>query len=165
MNELQKSSLEAHNQALKTLRDWFKEVVNSMEEVNINRNQEFRNLYISDTPIYMDASSIISSSVRFEDPDIKWVTKLLIQYDAPILEKLNKDSKQEKTIKELKKELLKQRLLTAELKRKLISQQEEAKVREEALVKELKESMDKKAVKSNNMMQEMLEFMFLCLYF
>jgi len=165
MNELQKSSLEAHNQALKTLRDWFKEVVNSMEEVNINRNQEFRNLYISNTPIYMDASSIISSSVRFEDPDIKWVTKLLIQYDAPILEKLNKDSKQEKTIKELKKELLKQRLLTAELKRKLISQQEEAKVREEALVKELKESMDKKAVKSNNMMQEMLEFMFLCLYF
>ena len=165
MNELQKSSLEAHNQALKTLRDWFKEVVNSMEEVNINRNQEFRNLYISNTPIYMDASSIISSSVRFEDPDIKWVTKLLIQYDAPILEKLNKDSKQEKTIKELKKELLEQRLLTAELKRKLISQQEEAKVREEALVKELKESMDKKAVKSNNMMQEMLEFMFLCLYF
>ena len=53
----------------------------------------------------MDASSIISSSVHSEDLDVKWVNKLLIQSDAPILEKLKKDSKQEKTIKELKKEL------------------------------------------------------------
>jgi len=56
MNEHHKSSLEAHNQALKTLQDWFKEVVNSMEEVNINRNQEFNKL--SNTPIFMDDSSI-----------------------------------------------------------------------------------------------------------
>jgi len=38
MNELQKSSVEAHNQALDSLNVWFKEVVNSMEEVNINKN-------------------------------------------------------------------------------------------------------------------------------
>jgi len=43
--------------------------------------------------------------VHSEDLDVKWVNKLLIQSDAPILEKLKKDSKQEKTIKELKKEL------------------------------------------------------------
>jgi len=133
-----------------------------MEEVKINRNQEFNKLYISDTPIYMDVSSIISSSVHSEDPDVKWLTKLLIQYNAPILEKLKKDPEQEKTIKELKKELLEQRLLTVELQRKLIAQQEEAKAREEALVKgynELKESMDKQAEKSNNMMQEILDLM------
>ena len=52
MNELQKSSLKAHSQALKTLQDWFKEVVNSMEEVNINRNQEFNKLYLSDTYLH-----------------------------------------------------------------------------------------------------------------
>jgi len=159
MSELQKSSLEAHNHVLDSLNDWFKDVVIGMEKVNININQEFNKLYISDTPIFMDASSIISSSVHSEDPDVKWVTKLLIQFDAPILEKLKKDSEQEKTIKELKKELLDQRLLTAELQRKLIAQQEEAKAIEEALVKgynELKESMDKQAEKSNSMMQEML---------
>jgi len=159
MNELHKSSLEAHNQALSTLQDWFKDVVKSMEEVNIKRNQKFNKIYLSDIPIYMDATSIISSSVHSEDPGVKWVTKLLIQSDAPILEKLKKDSEQEKTIKELKKELLEQRLLTAKHQRKLISQQEEAKAREEALAKELKESMDKQAEKSNNMMQEMLELM------
>jgi len=130
-----------------------------MEEININRNQK---LYLSDTPIFMDASSIISSSVKYEDPDIKWLTKLLIKSDAPILEKLQKDSALEKENKELKKALFEQRLLTDELQKKLIAQQEEAKAREEALVKNysnLKESMEKQADKTNNMMQEMMEMM------
>jgi len=137
-------------------------MVTNMEEVNINRNQEMTKLYISDTPIYMDASSIITSSVHSENPDVKWLTKLLIQSDAPILEKLKNDSELEKRNKELKKELLEQRLMYAELQRKIIAHQEEAKVREEALVKgynDLKESMDKQSEKSNNMMQEMLELM------
>jgi hypothetical protein len=46
MCELQKLSLEAYNQALNTLKDWFKEVVGSMEEVNVNMNQEKSKLYI-----------------------------------------------------------------------------------------------------------------------
>jgi len=44
----------------------------------------------------------------------------------------------------------------------MIIQQEEAKVREEALVKgynDLKESMEKQSNKTNNMMQEMMEMM------
>ena len=136
-----------------------KEVFTNMVEININRNQK---LYLSDTPIFMDASSIISSSVKSEDPDIKWLTKLLIQSDAPILEKLKKDSALEKKNKELKKALFEKRLLTAELQKKLIAQREEAKAREETLVKNysnLKESMEKQDGKTNNMMQEMMEMM------
>jgi len=57
MCELQKLCLDAHDKALVELRDWFKEVAQNMEEININRNQK---LYLSDTPTYMDASSIIS---------------------------------------------------------------------------------------------------------
>ena len=55
MRELQKLSLEAHNQALNTLKNWFKEVVSIMEEVEVTRNQENNKLYISDTPIYLNA--------------------------------------------------------------------------------------------------------------
>jgi len=157
--ELQKLCLDAHDKALIELQDWFKEVVKNMEEININRNQK---LYLSDTPIFMDASSIISSSVKSEDPDVKCLTKLLIKSDAPILEKLKKDNALEKENKELKKALFEQRLLTAELQKKLIAQQEEAKAREEALVKndsDLKESMEKQADKTNNMMQKMMEMM------
>jgi len=92
MFELQKSSLEAHNQAMSSLQDWIKNVISSMEEVNVKRDQEMSKLYISDTPIYIDASSIITTSVHSENLDIRWLTKLKIHVDAPILEKLKNDS-------------------------------------------------------------------------
>jgi hypothetical protein len=162
MCELHKTSLEAHDKALNTLNEWFTKVVKNMEEVYVNRDQEKNKLYISDTPIFMDASSIITASVLSENPDIRWLTKLKIQTDAPILEKLKKDSVLERENKKLKKDLFEQRILCAELQRKMIAHQEEAKVREEALMKsysDLKEAMEKQSDKTNNMMQEMLELM------
>ena len=117
MSELQKSSLEAHRNAKNSLNDWFKDVVKSMEEVEIKRTQEKSKLYISDTPIFMDASGIISSNVHFENLDLKWLTKLKVQTDSPILEKLKNDSEFEKENKRLKRELIEQRLLLAEYKR------------------------------------------------
>jgi len=124
MCELQKLRLDAHDKALVELREWFKEVAQNMEEININRNQK---LYLSNIPIYMDASRIISSSVKYEDPDVKWLTTLLIKSEAPILEKLKKYTALQKENKELKKALFEQRLLTIDLQKKLIAQQEEAK--------------------------------------
>jgi len=52
MCELQKLSLEAHNQSINTLNNWFKDVVSSMEEVEINRNQEKKKCYISNSPFF-----------------------------------------------------------------------------------------------------------------
>jgi hypothetical protein len=61
MSELQKSSLEAHINTKHSLNQWFKEeVVKSMEQVEIKRAQERSKLYISDTPVFLDASGIIS---------------------------------------------------------------------------------------------------------
>jgi len=160
--ELQKTSLEAHDKALNTLNEWFTEVVKSMEEVYDNMNQEKSKLYISDTPIYMDALSIITSSVQSENPDLTWLTKMKIQAKTPILEKLKNDSKLETEKKQLKKELLERRLMYAELQRKMFAQEEATKVREEALLKgynDFKNSMDKQSERSNSMMQEMLELM------
>jgi len=159
MCELQKLCLYAHDKAIVEVREWFKEVAQNMEEININRNQK---LYLSDTPIFMDASSIISSSVQSEDPDVKWLTKLLIKSDAPILEKLKKDTTLEIENKKMKKELFEQRLLSNDLQKKLIAQQEEAKEREEALLKrysDLKSTMEKQADKTNSVMQEMMDMM------
>jgi hypothetical protein len=92
MCELQKTSLEAHNQALQTLNDLFNEVVTSMKEIEINRDKEKSKLYLSDTHIYLDASGIISSDVHIENLDLRWLTKLKVQTDAPILEKMKHDS-------------------------------------------------------------------------
>ena len=69
----------------------------NMEEIELNKTLEKSRLYLSDTPMYLDASSIISSSVHSENPDFKWLTKLKIQNSgAPILDKLKDDHVLEK---------------------------------------------------------------------
>jgi len=144
MCELQKLSLEAHDKALLDLQKWFKGVTLNMKELEVNRRQERSRLYLSDTPIYLDASSIITSSVHSNNPDFIWLTKLKIQADDPILEKLKDDPVMEKENKELKKELFEERNIDVVLQRKLIAQQEETRVREENLVRgynELKQDM------------------------
>jgi len=80
------------DKALNTLNEWFTEVVKNMKEVYVNRNQEKSKLYISNTPIFLDASSIITSSVQSENPNLTWLTKLKIQAETPILEKLKHNS-------------------------------------------------------------------------
>jgi len=117
MSEFQKSCIDAHNNAKNSLHDWFKEVIKSMQEVEVKRSEERSKLYISNTPMFLDASGIISSSVQSENLDLKWLTKLKVQIDSPILEKLKSDSEVEKENKRLKKELLEYKLALAEHKR------------------------------------------------
>ena len=112
------------------LQKWFNGVTLNMKEVEVNRSQERSRLYLSDTPIYLDASGVISSGVHFENLDLRWLTKLKIQTDSPIPEKLKDDPILEKENKELKKALFEQKIMVVELKTKLIAQQEEARVRE-----------------------------------
>jgi len=89
-----------------------------MKEVEINREQEKHKLYISDSPLHLDASSIISANVH-EDLSLNWLTKLKVHTDAPILAKLQSDSEQEQKIKKLEKELFEQKLMYEELKRNM----------------------------------------------
>jgi len=78
MCELQKLTLEAHDKALLDLQKWFHGVTMYMDEVEIKRSQERIRLYLSNTPMYLDASSIISSSVQSDNPDFRWLTKLKV---------------------------------------------------------------------------------------
>jgi len=71
MCELHKLSLEAHDKALLDLQQWFKGVIMNMEEIELNRTLEKSIMYLSDTPMYLGASSIISSSVHSENPDLR----------------------------------------------------------------------------------------------
>ena len=145
MCELQKLSLEAHDKALLDLQQWFQGVTVNLEKVELNISLERNRLYLSDTPMYLDASRIILSSVHSDNPDLKWLTKLKIQTsDNPILKKLQDDPVLAKENKELNKALFEHKILVDELQRKMIAQQEEAKIREENLMKscnDLKEDM------------------------
>jgi len=150
MSELQKSSLEAHSNAKNSLNDWFKNVVKSMQEVEVKRTQERSKLYISDTLMFLNASGIISSNVHSENLDLKWLTKLKVQTDSPILEKLKNDFELEKENKRLKKELLEQRLLLAEYKRQSEAQLEEARLREANLIRSNNEFGEANLIRSSS---------------
>ena len=69
MCELQKLSLETHDKALLDLQQWFQGVTVNLEKVELNRSLERRRLYLSDTHMYLDASSIILSNVHSKNPD------------------------------------------------------------------------------------------------
>jgi len=118
-------------------------------------------MYLSDTLVYLDASSIISSSVHSENPDFRWLTKLKIQTsDAPILKKLKDDLFLEKENKELKKALFEHKVLVPELQRKMLDQQEHARIREENLIKsnnKFREEMKKQSEKTNNLIQDLMK--------
>jgi len=140
MCELQKLSPEAQDQ---TLNNWFKDVVNNMKEVEATKNQARSRLYISDSPFFLDASSIITASVH-EDHNLNWLTKLKVHTNAPILEKLKHDSEQEQMIKKLEKELFEQKLMHENLKRNMATQREEFRTKEETQARgydELKEAI------------------------
>lgn len=161
MTEFQKSSLEAHSNTKHSFNHWFKEdVVKSMEQVEIKRSQERSKLYISDTPVFLDASGIISSSVHSENLNINWLTKLKVQTDSPILEKLKNDSVLEQENKKLKKDLLEQKLLLDEYKWQTEAKREEARIREENLIRSndaFKEEMKQEAETTNKMLKEMFQ--------
>ena len=128
---------------INTPNTWFKNVISSMKEVEINREQEKHKLFISDSPFYLDASSIITANVH-EDLSLNWLTKLKVHTDAPILAKWQSDFEQEKKIKKLEKELFEQKLEYEELKWNMALQKEEFLAREEAQARgynELKEAM------------------------
>ena len=118
MCEVQKLSLESHKESINTLHIWFKNVVSSKKEVKINRNQEKHKLYISNSPFYLDASSIITANIH-EDLSLNWLTKLKVHTDVEIIAKLENDFEQEQKIKKLEKELFEQKLMFEELKRNM----------------------------------------------
>jgi len=82
--------------------------------------------------------------------------------DAPILKKLKDYPVLEKENKELKKALFEHKVLVAELQRKMLDQQEQARIREENLIKsnnEFKQEMKKQSEKINSLIQDLMDMM------
>ena len=127
---------------MQSLNEWFSEVVKNMEHIEINRNKEKRNLDLK----------LLTK--------LKWLTKLKVQTNSHILEKLKNDSKLEKENKQMKKEILEQRLLLVEYKRKIDAQLEEARIREENLIRsnhEFKEEMKKQLETTNSLIRDLMD--------
>ena len=156
MSELQRSSLDAQDIAQNHLQDWLQGVVNNLQEVRVSRTQEKTQLCIK----VKNAYDVIPSYVHPKELDLTWLNKINLKQASTELELVQRNSELEKENKQLKKELLEQKLLLLEYKRSTEAKMEEARTREENLIKSneaFKEEMKQQAETTNKMLKEMME--------
>jgi len=82
-----------------------------------------------------NASDFIPSSIHPRELDLNWLNKINLKEASSELALLQKNTLLEKENKQLKKELLEQKLLLLEYKAATEAKMEEARIREEKLIK------------------------------
>jgi len=126
-----------------------------MEAMEVRRNR----LYISDSPFFLDLSSIITQSIK-EDLDTSWLTQVYVNPQIKVLEKLNNQGLEEdKRAEKLQQELFDQKMITEALKKQMADMKEEQKAREEAQAKRseaLEEIVKKQSEDLKAMMADMM---------
>ena len=133
-----------------------KGVVNNLQEVEVKRTQGKTQLCISDK----DVSDVIPSSVHPKELDLTWLTKINVKSASTQLELLQRNSTLERDNKQLKKELLEHKLLMLEYKTTTEVKLEEARIRDENLIRsneDFKKEMKKQSEVTNKMLKEMME--------
>ena len=154
-SELQRTCLDAQESAQAKLQAWLKGVISNLDEVKVLRT------WVK-TPLCLEARSLIPSSIHHKDLNLDWVTKLNLKEASSELALLQRNSLLEKETHHLKKELLEQKLMFLEYKSKTDAQLEEAKIREEKLLKsneEFKREMLIQSEKTQKIMEQLMEMM------
>ena len=107
-----------------------------------------------------NASDFIPSSIHPRELDLNCLNKINHKEASSELALLQKNTLLEKENKQLKKELLEQKLLLLEYKTATEAKLEEARIREEKLIRsneEFKQQMKEQAKETNRIMQQMME--------
>jgi len=109
------------------------------------------------TPLCILTRDVIPSGVHPKELDISWLTKINLKQVSTELELLQRNIELERENKQLKKELLGHKLLLLEYKTSIDAKLEEARIREENLMKsnnQFREEM-RNITKMLNQMMEM----------
>ena len=151
LSELQKSSFDAQDIAQNNLQYWLRGVVNNLQEVEVSRT-------LVKTPLFILSRDVISSGVHPKELDISWLTKINFKQVSTELELLQRNTELERENKQLKKEILDQKLLLLEYKTSTDAKLEEARIREENLMRsnnEFREEMRN----TNKLLHETMEML------
>jgi len=124
LSELQRSSFDAQDAAQNKLQDWLRGIVNYMQEVPVSRT-------LVKTPLCLTGRSVIPSCVHPKELNLDWLNKINFKSASTDLELLQRNTVMERENKQLRKELLEQKLLLLEYKTFTEAKLEEARVREE----------------------------------
>jgi len=155
LSELQRSCLNAQELAQAKLQEWRKGGVSNLDEVKILRT------WVR-TPLCLEARSLIPSSIHPKELNLDWLTKLNFKEASSKLALLQRNTLLEKENHQLKKELLEQKLMLLEYKSQTEGQLEEARIKEERLLKsneDFKIEMKQQAEETQKMMKQLMEMM------
>jgi len=140
LSELQRSCFDAQELAQAKLQEWLKGVISNLDEVRILRT------WVK-TPLCLEARSVIPSSIHPGELNLDWLNKINFKEASSELALLQENTLLEKENHQLNKELLEQKLMLLEYKTTTEAQLEEARIREERLIKsneEFKQEMKQK---------------------
>jgi len=123
--------------------------MNDMQEEPVSR-------ILVKTPMCLTARSVIPSAVHPRELDLTWLNKINFKSASTELELMQRNALLERENKQLRKELLEQKLLLLEYKTSTEAMLEEAKVREDNLIKsneDFKREMKQQAEETNRLMK------------
>jgi len=138
------------------LQEWLKGVVSNLHEVRVLRT------WVK-TPLCLEARSLIPSSIHPRELNLDWLNKINFKEASSELALLQRNTLLEKENKQLKKELVEEKLMLLEYKAATEAQLEEARIRAERLVKSnevFKQEMKQQSEETQKMMKQMMEMMF-----
>jgi len=152
LTELQRSCLDAQDSAQRKLQDWLKGVDSNMQEVQVLRTWVRTTLSLR----ARNATDFIPTGIHPRELNINWLSKINVKPLSTDLALLQRKVELEKENKQLRKELLDQKLLLLEYKTSTEAKLEEARIREENLIRsneEFKRDMKEQAEETNRMME------------
>jgi len=156
LSELQRSSFDAQDTAQNNLQDWLRGVVNNMQEVAVSRTLVKTPLCISGR----DVADVIRTCVHPKGLNLDWLNKINFKSASTDLELLQRNTILERENKQLRKELLDQKLLLREYKTSTEAKLEEARIREENLLRsneDFKKEIKQQAEERNKLLKQMME--------
>ena len=107
-----------------------------------------------------NATDFIPAGIHPGELNVNWLTRMNVKPVSTELAVLQRNAELENENRQLKKELLEQKLLLIEYKSSTEAKLEEARVREEKLIKsneDFKKEMKQQAEETNKMMKQMME--------
>jgi len=156
LTALQRTYLDDQDTAQQKLQDWLKGINNNLQEVRVLRTWVQHPLCLRER----NATDFIPTRIHPRELNVNWLTKMNVNPVSTKLALLQRNAELESKKRQLRKELLEQKLLLIEYKSSTEAKLEEARVREEKLIKsneEFKKEMKQQAKETNRMMKQMME--------
>jgi len=156
LTELQRSCLDAQDSAQNKLQDWLKGIDNNLQEVKVLRTWVRTPLCLRER----NATDFIPKGIHPRELNLNWLSKINVNPVSTELALLQKNVELERENKQLRKELLDQKLLLLEYKTSTEAKLEEARIREENLIRsneDFTREMKQQAEETNRLMKQIME--------